>query len=208
MSTSRSTARSPTRASRSWCGASASAMARSRSGERWQRRRRGRHHVHRTSRGRRNRPMPRSPSRRTRTERRADCRSTSRGKTFRPKATATLNNGSVSKLTVDELRLAGSDLSGVVTNDRGTYFVSLRGKMLDFAELLETRKPNGPLNQLQMPTRPTSTSTACCAPDLGIELSGVSGHLSGSNGQLRTHPSERAGRRWGPGARRVRSARR
>jgi hypothetical protein len=107
------------------------------------------------------------------------------GKDLSAKASATLNNGAVSKLTVDELRIAGSNLSGVVTNDHGSYFASLRGEMLDFEQFLETRKPNDPLNQLQNAYQADFDFEQVRAR-LGIELSGVSGHLSGGNGQLRT----------------------
>jgi hypothetical protein len=107
------------------------------------------------------------------------------GQDLSAKATGMLNNGAVAKLTVDELRVAGSNLSGVVTNDRGTYFASLRGKMLDFEQLLETRKPNGPLDQLQNAYEADFDFEQVRAR-FGIELSGVSGHVSGGNGQLRT----------------------
>ncbi len=107
------------------------------------------------------------------------------GQDLSAKATATLVNGAVSKVTIDQLRIAGSDLSGVVSADRETYFVSLRGKMLDFAEFLETRKPNGRLDQLQNAYQADFEFEHVRAR-LGIELSGVSGHLSGGNGQLRT----------------------
>ena len=57
--------------------------------------------------------------------------------------------------------------------------------MLDFEEFLETRNPNGPLNQLQNAYEADFDFEQVRAR-FGIELSGVSGHVSGSNGQIRT----------------------
>jgi len=107
------------------------------------------------------------------------------GQDLLAKATAMLANGVVSTVTIDQLHIAGSDLSGVVTADRDTYLVSLRGKMLDLAEFLETRKPNGPLDQLHNAYEADFDFDQVRAR-LGMELSGVRGHLSGGNGRLRT----------------------
>jgi hypothetical protein len=107
------------------------------------------------------------------------------GQDLSAKAAASLANGTVSKLTIDELRIAGSNLSGVVTNDRGTYLASLRGKMLDFEQFLETRKPEGPLTELQS-TYEANFDFEKARARFGIEVSGLRGHVTGGNGRLRT----------------------
>jgi Protein of unknown function/AsmA-like C-terminal region len=107
------------------------------------------------------------------------------GQELSAKATATLTGKALTKLTIGELRLAGSDVSGVVTSEGGVYHASLQGKMLDFAQFLDTKQPEDPLEQMQ-DAYEADFNLERVRARFGIELTGMTGHLAGDGGHLRT----------------------
>jgi hypothetical protein len=122
------------------------------------------------------------------------------GRELSAKAFVTLAHGALTKLTIDEFRHAGSDISGVVTTERGSYHASLRGKMLDLGKFLETRHPGGPLEQMRE-VWGADFNLERVRGRFGIELTGVTGHLKGDSGRI--HTLEANGEVVGGGAVRI-----
>jgi hypothetical protein len=100
-------------------------------------------------------------------------------------ASATLTDGALTKLTMTDLRLAGSEISGVLTTEGGSHHVSIQGKILDLARLVETRQPRGPLSEMPTAYEADFNFDRVLAR-LGLEVTGVTGHLSGAGGRVRT----------------------
>src|SRR5262249_10546009 len=87
-------------------------------------------------------------------------------------AGAILTDGALAKLTMAELRLAGSEISGVLTTEGGNHHVSIQGKTLDLARFLETRQPNGPLTEIPT-TYEADFNFDRVVGRFGVEVTGV-----------------------------------